>query len=88
MRGQTLVTCSALVLIALASTPATACPWNGCGTDASNAARSAVYYAPPINAYAPPVYAPAYGYMPGPAIAGGSYGYRRANARRALRRAR
>jgi hypothetical protein len=58
MRGRTSLSCSAplLVMFGLGGTPAAACPWNGCGTDAYNAARAYAYYAPPLEAYAPPAY--------------------------------
>src|SRR5262245_37795404 len=58
--------CSAIILVAVvASTPAHACPWNGCGTDAYNSYTQTMYdsyFAAP--GYGPQVYgyAPVYGY--------------------------
>ena len=53
---RTPIMCSALVLVAIASSPATACPWNGCGTDAAKSAQSKTYYPSLSYAYAAPVY--------------------------------
>lgn len=63
MRGPAIVGCSALALavLELGSSPAAACPWNGCGTDAHNAARAYDYDLPPADAYG---YAPAGYYGP------------------------
>ena len=65
MRGPAIVGCSALALalLELGSPPAAACPWNGCGTDAHNAARAYDYDydLPPADAYG---YAPAGYYGP------------------------
>jgi hypothetical protein len=59
----------------IGSAPAAACPWNGCGTDAYNAARSQAYYYGPVYGYAPMAYGYAgYGYAP-PVYAPPVYGY-------------
>ena len=88
MSSRTSNSCSAIALmfVGLSSAPAAACPWNGCGTDASNAARRSAYYAAPY-AYVPPSYgyaaqlsAPVYGY------ASPVYGYAPPVYRKRIRR--
>ena len=52
---------SAIMMLGLSCAPAIACPWNGCGTDATKrAAEAAVpkyYYSAPL------AVAPVYGYI-------------------------
>ena len=81
MRRQLLVTSWALALIALVGTPASACPYNGCGADASNSVRPPLYnpplvYAPNYGGYALSYSGPVYGYVAGPTV--GYYANRRA----------
>lgn len=85
MRARTLAGCQglALVMLGLGSTASAACPWNGCGTDAYNAAQASASYAAPPEAYyasppyaysapPPPMYVPR-GYAYGPPVYGYSY---------------
>jgi hypothetical protein len=67
-------------MLASSTSPVTACPWNGCGTDAHNSYVASMYDyyfaapadAPQVYGYAAPVYGyagPVYGY------AARAYGY-------------
>jgi hypothetical protein len=90
-RLRTIVCTAFLVAVAgSTSAPATACPWNGCGTDAYNSAQARASYdtlyafGPQAYGYAPLAYGygpAAYGYMP-PNYGATAYGCR---GRRACR---
>jgi hypothetical protein len=60
MHRRTLIGCCAVII--MMSTPATACPWNGCGADAAKQAKypTPYYYSAPV--YSGAVIGPSYGY--------------------------